>query len=107
MDLPENVFDLSVQKPRHEDGDKEGKVLYFHPKMGWYSALWVHTLYTGTTHWTYCPESPAVPPEDPKTLRQQAFEEWLETLDVAIQAPARSFAELAWNAAWTKCKGLS
>jgi hypothetical protein len=100
--LPENVFNLSVQKPRHEDADKDGRVLYFHPRIGWYSGYWMYALHTDSTHWTYCPSTPEIAPEDPKVLRSKAFDEWASGFEIELTAPTKAFAELVWNAAWKK-----
>lgn len=100
--LPENTFDIAHVKPTHADADPEGRVLYFHPKLGWYSSYWMYSLHTGTTHWTYCPPQPPIDQEDPKAKRAKAFEEWLLSLDMEIDDATRAWARLAFNAAWGK-----
>jgi hypothetical protein len=105
--LPENVHDIVQSKPTSMDADKEGQVLYFHPRLGWYSANWTYVLHTGTTHWTYCPERPPVSDEDPKALRRKAFDAWASSFEIELTAPTKAFAELVWNAAWNKLKPVN
>lgn len=100
--LPENTFNLLHTKPTQQDADAEGRVLYFNPKIGWYSGYWMWQLHTGTTHWTYCPPQPPIDKEDPKVKRGKAFEEWLGTLEMEIDDATKAWARLAFNAGWQK-----
>lgn len=102
MDLPENVYDLRRTKPEHADANEQGKVLYFHPKLGWHSSAWTHPLYSESTHWTYCPSDPPIEQEDPKALRDKAFEEWLATFEHEFSEPSKALVKLGWLAAWRK-----
>lgn len=103
--LPENVFELAKQKPTKDDADSEGRVLYYHPKLGWMSGVWMYTLHSNVTHWTYCPETPDVKSQSPEELQQQAFEEWAQSFEIELNAPTKAFANLVWRAACKKLEG--
>jgi hypothetical protein len=102
--LPENVFALQDRKPEHKDANDQGKVLYFHPQLGWNSSSWMYPLHTGCTHWTYAPQDPPLDPEDPKASRDKAFEGWLLSFDHDFNESAKALIQLGWNGAWRKYK---
>ena len=102
MDLPENVYDLRTAAPEHKDANEQGKVLYFHPQLGWHSSSWQYPLHSGCTHWTYAPQTPPIEPEDPKARRDREFQGWLATFDHEFPEPAKALIQLGWNGAWAK-----
>lgn len=105
MDLPENTFELRQHKPTSKDANEDGKVLYFHPTLGWHSSNWSYPLYSGCTHWTYCPPFPPVEKEDPQVLRDKAFEEWLASFDHEFSGTSKELLKLGWAGAWRKWNG--
>jgi hypothetical protein len=99
--LPENVFDKKDTPPTHACANSQGKVLWFSPSLGWAEGHWQYPIFKDITHWTYAPERPSIQ-EDPKAVRDRAFDAWLQSFPSEMPAAAQALAKLGWNAAWDR-----
>jgi hypothetical protein len=99
--LPENIFEKRITRPTHQCANSQGKVLWFSPTLGWSEGNWQYPPFADISHWTYAPEHPSIE-EDPKGVRDRAFEAWLQSFPSEMPAAAQALAKLGWNAAWDR-----
>lgn len=87
--------------PVHDDADLKGNVLWFHPVQGWHQGWWRQPIFTGSTHWTYCPTSPPEQ-ESQEAKSNRLFAAWTASLNHNLDDAARSLMKMGWDGAIKK-----
>lgn len=95
--LDENVYILSDVTPTKDDSDKDGKVLFFSPTVGWYEATWSNPYMGNTTHWTFLPERPPIL-EDRAAVLDRRFNLWIQDKFPNIEPAAKMLLRLGYEA---------
>lgn len=96
--LPENVYSLIDNPPTKDQANEDGKVLYYSPGFGWYQGYWANCHLSGTTHWTFCPDTPPGQ-ADLNAFVVSRFEHWLSTFPTEFDASAKTLILLGWKGA--------
>lgn len=99
--LPENVYPFPSMPPVHDDANEKGNVLWFHPVHGWTQGWWRNPIFSGTTHWTYCP--PAPPEQESREAKSdRLFATWADSFDHKFNESALSLMKMGWDGAIKK-----
>lgn len=89
------VYDLMDRTPTKEDANDEGKVLWFHVKLGWTEGDYRYPVYTDCTHWAPCPHRPLhLSPED---RIKDGFKSWLQSFPAEFPPAASALLELGFK----------
>lgn len=97
--LAENVYLLADTKPRKEDSDINGNVLYFSPAFGWHQGYWAKTYRDDVTHWTYLPEQPPAQ-ESLQDRLNRTFNKWVDEKFPNVEVAARMLLRLGYEAGY-------
>lgn len=90
------VYELQQNPPTREDGDEQGKVLWFHHQFGWQPGDYRFPIYTDCTHWSHLPCAPMA--IDPQVAIKNGFKAWLSTFPTEFPAAAQALMELGFKA---------